>query len=329
MKSPFAKTIVFVATVASLAVLAFFALNTGSIQVTFGQLMSGLFVEFDPDVAAIYDLRFPRIICSVIAGAGIAVSGVMFQAVLKNPVADPSLIGVSYGALFGITFITAFFPALYFAAPFFAIAFGLISFCVVYALSWKGGVSTVRIILIGVAMNLIILGLIEFLQSVTGASQSVSSLVSSVTLSMKTWSDVRTLALFTAVGLLAALLISKRANLLSLSDKTVRSLGVHVDRLRFVVVIIAVVLAAVSSSVIGVITFLGLVVPHIGRLLVGTDNRILVPYCMILGACVLLAADTAGRLIAYPYEVSAGIIMTVVGGLLFIALLRGSKNHVG
>ena len=121
--------------------------------------------------------------------------------------------------------------------------------------------------------------------------------------------------------------MTKVCNLLSLEDKTARSLGINVNLMRIMISLIAVLLASIATAVAGVISFLGLIVPHIGRILVGSDHRALVPFCGLFGAFTFLMADTIGRTIASPYEVSASIIMSVVGGPFFIILLRRSKKY--
>ena len=133
--------------------LFFAAVNIGSLKVSFSELLRGLFVERIDNVATIWDLRFPRIIFSMLAGAAIAVSGVLFQAVLKNPLADPGIIGISSGASFVAVLITAFAPTLFFFIPLFAFLGGVLAFFLVYSLSWKGGLSPLRIILVGVAVK--------------------------------------------------------------------------------------------------------------------------------------------------------------------------------
>ena len=157
-----------------LLILLFFAsINIGSLKVGFGELLSGLFVKYNKDVATIYDLRFPRIIISMLAGAAIAVSGVLFQAVLKNPLADPGIIGISSGASFTAVIITAFAPTLYFFTPIAAFAGGVVAFFMVYCLSWKGGLSPMRIILTGVAVNSLFTGLSSALNSMSGGDRTV------------------------------------------------------------------------------------------------------------------------------------------------------------
>ena len=317
----------FIILILLLAALFFAAINIGSLKVSFSELMRGLFVEWNNDVATIYDLRFPRIIISMLAGAAIAVSGVLFQAVLKNPLADPGIIGISSGAGFAAVLITAFAPSLFFFTPLFAFLGGILAFILVYSLSWKGGLSPLRIILVGVAVNALFTGLASALNSMNGGNMSGVASIVNGNITMKTWSDVWTLLPYVVIGILLALLFSGTCNLLSLEDKTARSLGVNVNTMRIVISVIAVLLASISTAVAGAVSFLGLIVPHIGRLLVGSDHRKLIPFSMLMGAFTFLLADTIGRTIAAPYEVPAAIVMSVVGGPFFILLLRRSDKY--
>lgn len=323
------KILSFVITAVGLLVLFLFSVNTGSLQVTPGQLFSGLFIQFDETVATIFDLRFPRIFIAMLGGAAIAVSGVLLQAVMKNPLADPGIIGVSSGASLTAVLITAFFPALYFVTPLLAFLGGMVAFALVYSLSWKGGLSPLRIILVGVAVNAMFTGLMSAFNSGTGSSYSGAASIVNANITMKTWDDFQTLAIYALIGLIASFFVAGQCNLLALEDKTARSLGMNVTRSRIVISVIAVLLASISTAVIGPISFLGLIVPHIARLLVGSSHKVLIPYSILLGAFTLLLADTVGRTIAYPYEISASIIMSVVGGPFFILLLRRSKQNYG
>ena len=310
-----------------LAALVFASINIGSLQVSFGELIRGLFVERIENVAAIYDLRFPRIVISLFAGAAVAVAGVLFQAVLKNPLADPGIIGISSGASFAAVLVTAFLPALYFFTPLFAFGGGVLAFFLVYSLSWKGGLSPLRIILTGVAVSAMFSGLSDALNSMTGGSSSGVASIVEGNITQKTWEDVQTLLPYVIVGLVLAVLFSKMCNLMTLEDKTARGLGVNVNLMRILISLVAVLLASISTAVAGAVSFLGLIVPHIGRILVGSDHRALVPFSMLAGAFTFLLADTIGRTVAAPYEVSASIIMSVIGGPFFIILLRRSKKY--
>ena len=323
------KVAAFLVTMAALVALFFVAVNTGSLQVNPMQLLSGLFVSYDETVSTIYDLRLPRILIAMVGGAATAVAGVLLQAAIRNPLADPGIIGVSAGASFAAVLVTAFFPMLLFFTPVFAFAGGLVAFGLVYSLSWRGGLSPLRIILVGVAVGAMFTGLMSAFDSGTGSTMSgVASLVDA-NITMKTWDDFASLAVYAAIGLALALLMEKRCDLLALEDKTARSLGLNVDRARIATSAAGVLLASVSTAIIGPISFLGLLVPHIARILVGTSHRVLVPYAIVLGAFTLLLADTIGRTVAAPYEISAAVIMSIVGGPLFIVLLRRARSGYG
>lgn len=321
------KILSFVLTAVALLVLFIFAVNTGSLKVTPSELFSGLFIEYNPDVATIYDLRFPRIFIAMLGGAATAVSGVLLQAVMKDPLADPGIIGVSSGASLVAVIVTAFFPSLFFLTPMLAFIGGLVAFLLVYSLSWKGGLSPLRIILVGVAVNALCTGLMSAFNSATGSSYTGVASIVNANITQKTWDDFQTLAVYVVIGLVASFFVTNQCNLLSLEDKTARSLGMNVTRSRIVISVIAVLLASISTAVVGAISFLGLIVPHIARLLVGSNHKVLVPYSILLGAFTLLLADTIGRTVASPYEISAAVVMSVIGGPFFIFLLRRSKQN--
>lgn len=263
----------------------------------------------------------------MLAGAAIAVSGVLFQAVLKNPLADPGIIGISSGASFAAVLITAFAPGLYFFTPLVAFFGGVVAFLMVYCLSWKGGLSPLRIILTGVAVDALFAGLSSAFNSMSGGNMSGVASIVEANITQKTWDDVTTLVPYVVAGLFLACLFIGECNLMSLEDKTARSLGLNVNATRIVISLIAVLLASISTAIAGAISFLGLIVPHIGRILVGSDHRALVPFSALAGAFTFLLADTIGRTIAAPYEISAAVVMSVVGGPFFIILLRRSKKY--
>lgn len=323
------KILSFVLTAVGLFILFIFAVNTGSLKVTPSELFCGLFIEYNPDVATIYDLRFTRIFIAMLGGAATAVSGVLLQAVMKNPLADPGIIGVSSGASLVAVIVTAFFPSLFFLTPMLAFIGGLIAFMLVYSLSWNGGLSPLRIILVGVAVNALCTGLMSAFNSATGSSYTGVASIVNANITQKTWDDFQTLAVYVVIGLIASFFVTNQCNLLSLEDKTARSLGMNVTRSRIVISVTAVLLASISTAVVGAISFLGLIVPHIARLLVGSNHKVLVPYSILLGAFTLLLADTIGRTVASPYEISAAVVMSVIGGPFFIFLLRRSKQNYG
>ncbi len=172
-----------------LLALFFASVNIGSLKVGFGELLQGLLGNASENAATVFDLRFPRILISMLAGAATAVSGVLFQSVLKNPLADPGIIGISSGASFAAVVITAFVPSLFFFTPLFAFLGGVLAFFLVYSLSWKGGLSPLRIILVGVAVNAMFTGLSSALNSMTGGNSSGVASIVNGNITMKTWDD--------------------------------------------------------------------------------------------------------------------------------------------
>ena len=303
----------------------FVAINVGSIQVSFLELFKGLFVEYNENVASIYSIRFPRIIIAMLVGGALALSGLLFQVVLKNPLADPGIIGISNGASLVSILAGIFLPQLYAVIPLLSFFGGLITFAIIYSLSWKAGFKTTRIILIGVAINYTISALVTLAQSSTASITSGAM----GTISLYTWNDVRVLLIYLVPVSVITLFMAKACNLLGLEDRTLMSLGINVDLYRFGLSLIAVLLCSISVAIVGVIGFIGLLVPHISRLLVGNEHKHLIPVCLLMGAIILLVADTLGRVIMAPYEISSAIIMAIVGGPLFIILLKRSIDIDG
>lgn len=308
-----------------LLILFFIAMNLGSIKVSPIQLFRGLFIEYDPDVASIYSIRFPRIFIAMLVGAALGVSGLIFQVVLKNPLADPGIIGISNGASLAATLVTTLLPQFYFFTPLFAFLGGMLTFILIYVLSWQSGFKTTRILLIGVALNYTISGFISLMSS---SSMTLTSNVAG-NISLKTWSEAGNLMMYLLPVLVLALCLAKACNLLGLEDRTLQSIGINVNLYRFGLSLIAVLLCSISVATAGVISFIGLLVPHLSSVLIGNDHHHLLPSCTLLGAIILLAADTLGRIIMSPYEISSAIIMAIVGGPVFIILLKRSMKIDG
>lgn len=319
----------FVITAVMLFVLLLVAVNTGSLQASPAELFNGLFVEYNDTVATIYDLRFPRIVIALAGGAALATSGVLLQAVIRNPLADPGIIGINAGAGFCAVLATALFPALFYFTPLFAFIGGIIAFALVYTLSGHNGLSPLRIVLVGVAVGALFGGLSAAIGSAGSANSSAVSNILDANITMKSWADARSMAIYGGVGLVAALFTASRCDMLMLEDKTAQSLGVNVNASRAVISIVAVLLASITTAIVGPISFLGLVVPHLARLIVGTGHKALIPYSMLLGAFCLLLADTIGRTIIAPVEISPAVCMSIVGGPVFIVLLMKARDTYG
>ncbi|MFD0590905.1 FecCD family ABC transporter permease [Paenibacillus sp. GCM10027627] len=320
------KTGVFVLTALLLIATAVFSAMTGSIKVSFPELLQGLLSGLDEQVNIIKDLRFPRILVSMLAGAALAVSGALLQAVMKNPLAEPGIIGISSGAGFVSLLVVTLFPMLYFWSPLFSVLGGALACYLVYSLSWKAQLNPLRLLLVGIAINATFTGLGQSFNyrgsyAVTSVNQAISSIFT-----MKTWEDVYILALFGGAGLLLALLLGPWCNMLAFKDETARNLGLRVVRVRLIISAVAVLLASVATAIGGLIMFVGLLVPHIGRSLVGSNYKLLIPFSAVGGGLLILAADTIGRTVLAPAEIPASIVMAVIGGPFLIVMLKRSDS---
>ena len=305
-----------------LVVTIVYSATTGSIKMGFFEFFGALFEQGNSQMEAIRDLRFPRMIVALFAGAALSVSGVLLQSVMRNPLADAGIIGISSGAAFVQLFIISFFPALFFMTPLFAFMGGAFACFLVFALSWKSGLSPLKLFLVGIAINAMFTGLTEAFISLGGSLNVSASSVIGSNLTMRTWSDVSTIATYGAIGLVLAFALYSWCNLLVLQDKTAKSIGFNVARARLIIAGVAVLLAAISVVVAGVISFVGLLVPHIARRLVGYDHKVLIPFTALLGAFIILLADTLGRTLMAPLEIPASTLMAIIGGPFLIFLLR-------
>lgn len=316
------KIVSFSIVIVLLLVSAVYAATTGSIKISFFEFIGAVFDEGNSQMEAIRDLRFPRIIVALFAGAALSVSGVLLQSVMRNPLADAGVIGISSGAAFVQLFIISFFPALFFMTPILAFMGGAFACALVFALSWKSGLSPLKLILVGIAINAMFTGLTEAFISLGGSLNTSASSVVGSNLTMRTWKDVSTIVTYGTVGLIASFALYSWCNLLVLQDKTAKSLGFPIARARLVIAVVAVLLSAVSVVVAGVISFVGLLVPHISRRIVGHDHKVLIPFTALAGALLILVADTIGRTITVPLEIPASTIMAIIGGPFLIFLLR-------
>ncbi|MBU5266683.1 FecCD family ABC transporter permease [Virgibacillus proomii] len=323
------RIISFITIILLLSLVIVFSATTGSIHVSLVELIQGLISGTNDNVEVIKDLRLPRIIIAIFAGAALSVSGVLIQAVMRNPLAEPGIIGVSSGAGFMSMLMVSFFPTLFFYTPLFAFLGGSIAFFLVYSFSWKSGLNPLRMILIGVAIHAIFTSLSQTFNYRGSYTSSMVQEVTTSTLSMKKWADVEIIVVYGTIGLILAFLVFAWCNYLALEDKTVKSLGLNVNVARFVISSIAVLLAGIATATAGLFLFVGLLVPHIGRILVGTDHKVLIPFTAILGALLILLSDTLGRIIIAPNEIPASIIMALIGGPFLIFLLRKSDRIYG
>ena len=302
------------------------SLTLGSVDISFSTIVHTLLGNVQTtDEMVIWNIRFPRNIVGALVGANLAVSGAILQAVMKNPLADPGIVGVSSGAGLAGVIMLIFMPEASILLTPVAFVGAMLSAAAVYALAWKNGILPTRIILAGVAVSAFLGSGISALLVFYSDKVQGALLWMVGGLSARSWPQVETLFPYTILGLVLALAGCKALTILSLGDETARGLGVPVERVRFSMTAVAALLAAGAVSVAGLIGFVGLVVPHIVRLIIGTDYKYVIPGSAILGAGVLVFCDTLGRVAFSPIEIPAGIIMAFLGAPFFLYLLRRSS----
>ena len=317
------KKIVIICTSFVILISLIFLFGTiGSVRLSFSEMIAGLSGENKMASTILYEMRLPRNILAVLVGASLAIAGLLLQAVMKNPLADPGITGVSSGASVMAIIILLLLPKYVGILPLVAFVGGAISCIVVYLMAWKNGLDPIRVVLAGVAVNAILGGIIALLTTLYSDKIQGALLWLNGSLAAKTWDDVKIVAFYSVIGLSLSLLCARGANVLSLGDSSATSLGFNVNKTRVMLSAVAVFLAGTSTAIVGIISFVGLIVPHISRMIIGSDHKYSIPFSMILGAIVLLVADTLARTILGSLEIPVGVIMSIVGGPFFLYLLR-------
>ncbi|WP_455542519.1 FecCD family ABC transporter permease [Intestinibacter sp.] len=321
------KICMILATVFVLFVTILISLRIGSIDISFKELLQGIFLNKQSNnFLIIRDLRMPRVLSAVIIGGNLAVAGALLQNTMKNPLADPGIIGISSGASLAAIVVMVLFPQFIKYKLIIAFFGGIIAACLVYLIGEDKGFSPVRIILAGVCVNSILNALCSMMTVFNSSGVSTIQTWLLGSLVNVTWADFKILACYTVVGLILCLLVIKSCDLMGLGNKTAQSLGLDVNKIRVLITFVAVFLTSISTGVGGVISFVGLVIPHICRFLIGSSHKFLIPFSYVMGGFLLLVADTVSRNILRPYEIPVGVTMCLIGGPFFIYILRRSKK---
>ncbi len=300
--------------------------SMGSLRISPLEVVQAIFTQEDTlNHNIIFNVRLPRNILAALVGINLALSGVTLQGVLNNPLASPGIIGVSSGAGFMAFVIMILFPDYAYLVPMGAFIGALVTTLIIYTLAWKGGVSPVRLILSGVAIaSFLGAGINIFMTFYPDrVAGGLDFMVGG--LSGRTWPDVKLILPYTIFAGTCALLSSNQINLLLLGDEVATALGLKVEQSRFLLIIIASLLAASAVSVAGLLGFVGLIVPHMARMLIGSDYRFLYPASIGLGGLVLVTCDMLARMMFDPIELPVGVIMAVLGGPFFLYLLRDKR----
>lgn len=275
-------------------------------------------------LSVIRDIRLPREIAAIFVGAALAVSGAVMQGMTRNPIADPGLLGLTAGANAGLTITLAFLPAMnYFGimlACFIGAAFGAFIVFGIGAIK-KGGFSPLRMVLAGAAVSAFLYALSEGIGIYYKISKDVSMWTAGGLIGT-TWGQLQVIIPFIIGGIIIAITLARQLTVLSLNEEIAVGLGQKTTQIKIILFIITTLLAGAAVALVGNMAFIGLMVPHIVRAIVGTNYRYILPMATVLGAVLMLFADTLGRTIHAPYETPVAAIVAMMGLPFFLLIIR-------
>ncbi|AET57333.1 FecCD family ABC transporter permease [Paenibacillus terrae] len=321
------RTIAWITLPILLLAVSVYGLAYGSVSIPLREINQVLLHNDDSTYRTILmDLRLPRVLVGLLVGACLAAAGALLQGVMKNPLADPGIIGVSAGGGLAAVITMVMLPQLSYLLPVTAFLGAFLTAVAIYLLAWDRGASPVKIVLAGVAINAL-LGAV-----MNGVMVMYSDRVQAVLpwlsggLNGRSWHHLEFMAPYAIIGLIASLFAIKPANLLLLGDDSAQLLGQRVELQRLLIILLSALLAGTAVSVAGLIGFVGLVVPHVIRLLIGEDYRFLLPLSILGGGILVVLADTVARSWFDPIELPVGILLAVIGAPFFLILLKKRGN---
>lgn len=303
-------------------------LRFGSVEIPLGEFLPALLNKPGSETFSviIYSLRLPRLLAGILAGVGLSLSGVLLQAVTNNHLASPNIIGVNAGAGFTVILSMAFFPTAVYLRPFFAFVGAFAATAVILFVSSRVGSQKSTVILSGIAVTTLLNAAISFISYYDNDLLASYNYFSVGTLGGCTLKELIVPTTVIFLSLIFAMVLAQKTDILCLGDSIALSLGVNVKALRLCCLVIAGASAAAVVSFAGLLGFVGLVVPHIARRLVGTALRQLIPVTVLTASIIVLWADLLGRVILAPSEIPVGIVMAFVGApFLFYLLIRRKK----
>ena len=319
--------ILFAILVVILIISIFLSISIGSVNIDLSEIFKIIFNgEKTENYNIFMNIRMVRVLFAMVSGMCLAISGLLLQIVLRNPMADSGFLGISSGASFATTLVLLIIPIKSTYVPVISFIGGISAFLIILLLSYKKDSSPSNMILIGAALNAILRGGQSFLM--TMYSDRLQGVITwqNGNLSGKTWNALFSYIMYVLPIILIIFAIKGKINVLNLSDESSLSLGVPVKKYRMFISSLAVFLAAVSVSYVGIIGFVGLLVPHIAKTLVGNNIKKTLPFSIILGSILLLIADLFSRTIASPIEIPIGTVMSIIGGPFFIYLISKSSK---
>lgn len=337
MRNRMKKYIFVIACFVAIIFVAGYTVTIGSVQISFVEAYQTIWNHLTGNISdtsvdfVIWDLRMPRVIGGIFAGVGLAVCGVVMQNTLKNPLADPYTTGVSSGASLGATVtLTVFGGALgswYGAIG--AFIFALVPVAIMIGITKMKDASATTMVMAGIGI-MYIFNAVTTMMMMSTNSQTMQAIYNWQvgTLDLLAWEQLPVLIVVVVIGVIISMLISGKLNVLATGDESAKAMGINADRMRIWCLILVGVVSAAVVAFTGLIGFVGLVAPHITRLFIGSDNKFLIPAAGVFGGMLMIIADAVGRIILFPEVIQVGVIMSFIGGPVFLALLLGSKKKM-
>lgn len=321
--------LVLTASVLLLLVVSVIGLLAGSLWLQLGDLRLWLAASAPDLVGRALDERVGRVCAALLGGAALALAGAIVQGTVRNPLAEPGLLGITAGAGVGAVFVvtTGFAGGGRVALVVMAVLAGLLTFALIAILAWRGGLLPDRFVLVGIGMGYALTAVTTFLLLSTDPWQTprIMTWLSGTTYG-RSLGDVIPVAVVLVISIPMLIAVRRQLDLIAVDEDTPRILGVRLERTRFAVLALAAVLAAVAVVAVGTVGFVGLVAPHLARTLVGARHSRIMPVAMTLGALLVLIADTLGRTLIAPSQLPAGLMVALVGAPYFVWLLRGARQ---
>lgn len=329
---PVVATLVLIFGSILLVISMFFALAYGAADVSLATIKAAIF-NYDAtnsDHQVIRDLRFPRIIGAALVGSSFAVAGAIMQGMTRNPLADSGLLGINAGAVLVMAISFAFFPSLpYHYLILFSFFGAAISAGLVYGVGSlaRGGLTPLRLILAGTAVSALFSALSEGIALHFRVGQDLAFWYAGG-VAGTTWAQLQVMVPIVVIMIIGAIILSKSVTLLSLGDDIAAGLGMNTTVVKVAGTIIVLMLAGSAVSVVGAVGFVGLIVPHLTRYLVGVDYRFIIPCSAVIGAVLLVLADLVARTINAPYETPIGALIALIGVPFFLYLARKERREL-
>ncbi|CAH1056745.1 FecCD family ABC transporter permease [Paenibacillus pseudetheri] len=321
--------LLFIGLTCIVAALSLLSLSVGGVSVPLKEVFASLAGRnTEASNLIIMQFRLPRIAAAILIGAALAVAGALLQGVIRNPLASPDLLSVTGGASVAVvafmTFVTGY--SIHWV-PFIAIGGALVATTINYVFAWKKGVSPFRLVLIGIGISTAMGALTTFLL-ISGPAYLAAQVLNWMTGSIygTNWSYIEVLWPWVAVFIPLSLLLAKELNVQSLGEDVARGLGIRLQLSRMILLFYSVALAGAAVGIAGTISFIGLMAPHIARMLIGNSYKLIIPVSAFIGAIILLLADLAGRMLFQPLDVPAGVFTAGIGAPFFMYLLFKRKK---